>query len=201
MTNITQLIQQNDSIIVYAGQEKPEDSFPAALAVCGVAQTHNKQAFLFSCVPVPKRLEFLPFNSIISSNDPFIQNSSFCVTTQCDVSNINYTQQNRHFYITLEHNNDVVPYENITIQPTPRKNQCVLAIGCSEAEIHRLTQIYSIDPQSIALIQKQDLNECNALLYCELLVQMFKMDALISDARNCNNSFNGYCSFNQQFST
>lgn len=180
MDNITQLIQQNDSIIVYAGQEKPEDSFPAALAVCGVAQAHNKQAFLFSCVPIPQRLHFLPFNSMVSPNNPFVQNSSFYITTQHDVSNIHYTRQDRQFYVTLENNDGVIPLKDITIQSPPHQHKCVIAIGCTEQEIHQLTQTYSIDPQSITKIQKNDLEEQNTPSYCELLAQIFKMDVHIS---------------------
>lgn len=180
MQNIAHIIQQNNNVIVYAGQENPEDSFPAALALCGVAQAHTKQAFLFSCVPIPQRLNFLPFNSIVSPNNPFIQKSSFCVATQHDVSNIHYTQKNNQFYITLSHNNTVVPYEDLTIQPPPPQNERVVALGCNQDEIHQLSNTYSVDPQNITSIQKQDLDEHNAASYCELLVQMFKMDAHIT---------------------
>ena len=180
MQNITHIIQKNNSVIVCAGQENPEDSFSAALAVCGVVQARNKQAFLFSCVPIPQRLNFLPFNSIISPNSPFIQKSSVCVATQHDVSDIHYTQENNQFYITLSRNDTVVPYEDLTIQPPPPQTEYVIALGCSENEIRQLSQVYSIDPQNISSIQKQDLDKHNTTSYCELLVQMFKMDARIT---------------------
>ena len=176
MQNITSLIQKNDTIVVYAGQENPEDSFPAALALCDVIRERNKPSFLFSCVPIPHRLNFLPFSSIVSSNDPFAQRASLCVETQHDVSSIHYTQHRNRFYITLSHNNATVPFHNITTQPPPIQNECVIALGCNKQEIRRICDSYSIHPDNVVSVNAQDLREHNAQSYCEVLVQALKMD-------------------------
>lgn len=170
-------IEQNNTFIVCPSSDASYDSFPAALSICLLIQSQNKDATIFSTISTPHRLKFLPFTEINSNKVQYFQKTSFVIESDQDVTDMSYVKQGDVFYIIVKKGKNIIPYKNLRVQPPKESDQRAITIGCSAKELEILSEKYSVDPENILTLKEKDLKENNSDSYCELITKIFKMNS------------------------